>query len=154
MYPFSYSAWASRIVSREESRSLREASCWSVEVVNGAAGLRRYGLDSTDETVPSVTTPAIAVALASSRCTAADVRSAPSSPKSRPVATRAPSTAARRASKDSSPRAKRAVTSQYEADRNAMRSRSRSTTRRVATDCTRPADRPGPILRHSSGETS
>ena len=44
--------------------------------------------------------------------------------------------------------------SQYDAARNAMRSRSRSTTSRVATDCTRPADRPCRTLRHSTGETS
>jgi hypothetical protein len=35
-----------------------------------------------------------------------------------------------------------------------MRSRSRSTTRRVATDWTRPADRPWETLRHSTGEIS
>ena len=45
-------------------------------------------------------------------------------------------------------------TSQYDARRNAIRSRSRSTTMRVATDCTRPADRPWRTLRHSTGETS
>ncbi len=36
----------------------------------------------------------------------------------------------------------------------AIRSRSRSTTSRVATDCTRPADSPARTLRHSTGETS
>ncbi|CPU64463.1 Uncharacterised protein [Mycobacteroides abscessus] len=46
------------------------------------------------------------------------------------------------------------MTSQYSAGTNAMRSRSRSTTRRVATDCTRPAESPWAILRHSTGETS
>ena len=35
-----------------------------------------------------------------------------------------------------------------------MRSRSRSTTRRVATDCTRPAERPVMTFFHSTGETS
>ena len=40
------------------------------------------------------------------------------------------------------------------AARNAMRSRSRSTTSLVATDCTRPADRPCRTLRHSTGDTS
>ena len=43
---------------------------------------------------------------------------------------------------------------EYEAERNAIRSRSRSTTRRVATDCTRPAERPARTLRHSTGDTS
>ena len=46
------------------------------------------------------------------------------------------------------------VRSQYDAARNAMRSRSRSTTRRVATDCTRPADRPRATLRQRTGEIS
>ena len=35
-----------------------------------------------------------------------------------------------------------------------MRSRSRSTITRVATDCTRPADRRGMTFFHSTGETS
>ena len=35
-----------------------------------------------------------------------------------------------------------------------MRARSRSTTMRVATLCTRPADRRGMTLRHRTGETS
>ena len=35
-----------------------------------------------------------------------------------------------------------------------MRSRSRSTTSRVATDCTRPADTRGMTFFHSTGETS
>ena len=35
-----------------------------------------------------------------------------------------------------------------------MRSRSRSTTRRVATDCTRPADSLGMTFFHRTGETS
>ena len=35
-----------------------------------------------------------------------------------------------------------------------MRSRSRETTSRVATDCTRPAESPGETLRHKRGETS
>jgi hypothetical protein len=35
-----------------------------------------------------------------------------------------------------------------------MRSRSRSTISRVATDCTRPADNRGMTFFHSTGETS
>ena len=34
----------------DESRNLRQASCWKVDVMNGAAGRRRYGLDSTEVT--------------------------------------------------------------------------------------------------------
>jgi hypothetical protein len=44
--------------------------------------------------------------------------------------------------------------SQYDAVRKAIRSRSRSTTKRVATDCTRPADRPDMTFFHNTGETS
>ena len=44
--------------------------------------------------------------------------------------------------------------SQYVAERNAIRCRSRSTTIRVATDCTRPADSFGMTFFHSTGETS
>ena len=47
-----------------------------------------------------------------------------------------------------------ATKSQYCAGTNPILSRSRSTTKRVATDWTRPADRPVRILRHSKGETS
>ena len=44
--------------------------------------------------------------------------------------------------------------SQYDAATNAIRSRSRSTTRRMAGLCTRPADRPRFTFRHSTGDTS
>ncbi len=50
--------------------------------------------------------------------------------------------------------AKLASMSQYDAERNAIRSRSRSTTNRVATDCTRPADSRGMTFFHSTGDTS
>ena len=45
-------------------------------------------------------------------------------------------------------------TSQYSACRNAIRSRSRVTTTRVATDCTRPADSFGMTFFHRTGLTS
>ena len=44
--------------------------------------------------------------------------------------------------------------SQYAADTNSIRSRSRSTTSRVATDWTRPADSRGITFFQSTGETS
>ena len=44
--------------------------------------------------------------------------------------------------------------SQYDAETNAIRSRSRCTMIRVATDCTRPADSFGMTFFHSTGETS
>lgn len=46
------------------------------------------------------------------------------------------------------------VRSQYSAERKAMRSRSRSTTSRVATDWTRPAESFGMTFFHRTGETS
>ena len=42
-----------RIVVCAEKRSLRLASCCSVDVMNGALGRREYGLRSTRETVKS-----------------------------------------------------------------------------------------------------
>ncbi len=86
--------------------------------------------------------------------------------KSRPCATRRPSTDTSVAVNEAgSPRppaaaapsgrvANSASRSQYSAARNAIRSRSLSTTSRVATDCTRPADSLGMTFFHSTGETS
>ena len=51
-------------------------------------------------------------------------------------------------------RAKAPSMSQYDASTNRIRARSRSTTIRVATDCTRPADSRGMTFFHSTGETS
>ena len=83
----------------------------------------------------------------------------PSGPKSRPVASLLPSTETRRAPKLRGSASWRlassfAEMSQYEAETNFIRSRSRSTTMRVATDCTRPADRPRVIFFHRTGLTS
>ena len=47
MWPFSYSRCAVDIVYLAEKPSLRDASCCSVVVRNGAYGDRRYGLRST-----------------------------------------------------------------------------------------------------------
>ncbi len=138
---------------------MRLASCCSVEVVNGAAGRRVYGRSCTERTATAAFAmpAATASAIAWSRCTTSLVRSSPVSAKSRPVATRRPSTPTRRAVKldAGSPWGETsATTSQYDAARKAIRSRSRSTTSRVATDCTRPADRPWRTLRQSTGLTS
>src|SRR5262249_22047943 len=51
MWPFSYSRCAVDIVYFAEKPSLRDASCCSVVVRNGAYGERRYGLRSTLLTV-------------------------------------------------------------------------------------------------------
>ena len=45
-------------------------------------------------------------------------------------------------------------TSQYPAELNRIRARSRSTTMRVATLCTRPAESLGMTFFHRTGETS
>ena len=141
--------------------SLRLASCWRVVVRNGAYGERRYGLDSTDRTSYVVSSSAAASpsARGRSRWTTFDASlSRPSGPKSEPRATRAPSTEYSLAGNIRcsclEPASKVPSRSQYDATRNRIRSRSRSTTRRVATDCTRPAERPDMTFFHSTGETS
>ena len=77
--------------------------------------------------------------------------SCPSSPKSPPPATRDPSIATSFAGNSPPSATNVPAASQYPADRNAIRARSRSTTRRVATDCTRPADSPDSTFFHRTG---
>ncbi|CNJ11753.1 Uncharacterised protein [Mycobacterium tuberculosis] len=91
------------MVTREEKRSLRAASCCRVEVVNGAAGRRLYGLVSTERTENAADCRAAASARAASsfRWVTLEVLRVPSSAKSLPVATRLPSTATSLASKPS-----------------------------------------------------
>ena len=93
-----------RIVCRDAIRSLREASCCSVDVVNGAAGLRVYGLVSSEATENSedARLATRAVATASSTCTTSADFSVPLSAKSRPEATRRPLTDDSRAGNDGS----------------------------------------------------
>ena len=79
--------------------------------------------------------------------------------KSLPVAIRSPFSATRVALNVRGPSpafatARVARMSQYSAVRKAIRCRSRSTTIRVATDCTRPAESLGMTFFHSTGETS
>src|SRR6478609_8284489 len=111
------------MVLLEEKRSLRPASCCSVEVVNGAAGRRVYGLVSTERTLNSALCRPAARAVASSslRCTALREVSSPLSLKSRPLATLAPSTAASFALKDPESAPNWPVRSQYEAALKAIR---------------------------------
>src|SRR6478609_2101037 len=141
----------------EDSRSLRDASCCRVLVVKGALGRLVYGFSWTLVTATwhVSTWLAMDVAVASSRWTTDLPLREPSSLKSRPMATRLPSTEVSRAVNwlEAPSGVKSPSTSQYEARTNAIRSRSRSTTMRVATDCTRPADRPALTLRHSTGLT-
>ena len=134
----SYSCWATVIVFLAENPSLRPASCWSVEVMNGGAGLRRRSPRVTDRTTngrPS--RPAM-----SARVSASLVSDAFSPRTSRSVASncggRLP--------------VSRACSDQYSTGTKASISRSRSTISRTATDCTRPADSPRRTLSHSSGD--
>ncbi len=80
----------------------------------------------------------------------------PWSSKSLPVATVAPPSATSAAPKPDGAAALVNVpsTPHQVAERKRIRARSRSTTMRVATLWTRPADSRGMTLRHSTGETS
>src|SRR5689334_9637206 len=129
MWPFSYSRCATDIAYLAEKPSLRDASCCSVVVRNGAYGERRYGLRSTDLTLNGTPSSRPASSPASSRWTTpgggtcgalpaglgasvegeetsparysrSALRSSPVGAKSRPCATRRPSTAVSRAGKD------------------------------------------------------
>src|SRR5215472_9370955 len=114
MWPFSYRRCAVDIVYLAEKPSLREASCCSVVVRNGAYGERRYGLRSTLLTAKSAPSRrrASAPALSPSRTSgtplplraplpfwaaSATARRVPSEVKSRPWAILRPSSADSRA---------------------------------------------------------
>ena len=136
---------------------MRLASCWRVAVVNGGYGLRfdRFSRRLTTVKVASANRARSASARSrSSRTTLRPGLRAPvRSSKSRPRAIATPSRAARSAVK-APPSAARCARRRHQAPlRKARRSRSRSTSRRTATDCTRPAERPGLIFFHRSGET-
>ena len=139
-------------------RSLRLPSCCSVDVVNGGAGERVKGFSSAESTLKGLPCNAdrSAAARGAVTSTASPRESWPvSGSKSLPDATRRPSSATRRASKDLCSFVWNVATrSQYSAERNRIRARSRSTSILIATLCTRPADSRGPILRQSTGETS
>jgi hypothetical protein len=138
-------------------RSLREASCWSVDVMKGGAGVRRSGFSVSDFTVKgwSVRPAARLVASCSPRTlTSPRAESAPVSEKSRPVATGVPPRATRLAPKAWAWARKVPSRSHQVAERNFIRARSRSTIIRVATDWTRPADKRGRTFFHSTGLTS
>ena len=121
--------------------SVREASCCSVAVVKGGAGLRR---SSSLSTVPTVKRAARMRAAAASAIdplsSASRSSSAPSISISAAVNVPPPSAMTP------------ASTVQYSRGTKASISASRSHTRRSATDCTRPADRLPGSLRHSTGE--
>ena len=139
--------------------------------MNGGDGDRRNGLWVSDVTAKGASTSPVARARASgsaSTTTEPGEVSAPDSSKSRPEASDTPSTATSEAVNErgvpsatgwAPPPAPRAVVKvasmpHQPADRKAIRARSRSTTIRVATLWTRPADSRGMIFFHRTGDTS
>src|SRR3972149_3856514 len=134
----SYSCWARSIVFLALKWSLRAASCWSVEVMNGGAGFR---LRSPRVTV--LTVHRLPWSPATTSCTRASRgRSAFSLRISLRVATK---------SGGFFPRSF-AWRLQYSTGTNARISRSRSARSRTATDWTRPAERPRWTFRQRRGE--
>ena len=136
----SYSCWATAMVRAGDMFSLRLASCWRVEVVKGGAGWRFFSCRFTFATdhVPAET--AEMTASASSWLCSSSFFSLPWNWAWNP-----PKLGATRSSC--------ASMDQYSWGTKALISCSRSTTSRVATDCTRPADSPRRIFFHSSGES-
>ena len=131
------------IVRRAEKRSLREASCCSVEVVNGGGGLRRTSFFSRSRTAKPVARWACStIRLASASLPSANLSSfSPFTPTSFAVMT-SPLVVVKSASMV-----------QYSRAVKPSISSSRSQIRRSATDCTRPAEREPGSLRHSTGES-
>ena len=130
------------------------ASCCNVDVVNGGFGRSVRGDSSIDFTVSGVflsdSTSAFALTSSSNKIFARDFSfTAPSAPKSAVAATRLSSTLSKRALNPSS---HFAVRSHHAEEIKAIRSRSFSTMRRVATDCTRPAEIRGITFFQSTGD--
>ncbi|CAB4629090.1 unannotated protein [freshwater metagenome] len=126
-----------------------------MEVVNGAFGFSVRGDSSIDLTVNGVplseSTSARAPFSSSNKIFASDFSlTEPSAPKSAVAATFFPSTVSKRAV---NPRSVCAFKSHQEEEINAIRSRSFSTIKRVATDCTRPAEIRGITFFHRTGES-
>ena len=130
------------------------ASCCIVEVVKGGFGRSVRGLSSIDLTVKgedlSESTKYLALVSSSNKILANDFSfTAPSAPKSLVAATFFPSTSSSRALK---PSAVTAARSHQPLEIKAIRSRSFSTIKRVATDCTRPAEIRGITFFHKTGD--
>ncbi len=145
------------MVRSGSKRNFRLASICKEEVINGGCGRCVRGVEVTEVTARRSPTNAVARAWAASSLKtvrgALDSR-APRASKFLPVASAAPLRVSTVASKVVSLARSVAVTSNQVAERKAMRSRSRSQTRRIATDCTRPAERALSTARQSTGETS
>ena len=130
------------------------ASCCIVEVVKGGLGRSVRGLSSIDLTVNeedfSESTKCLALVSSNNKIFASDFSlTAPSAPKSEVAATLLPSTSSKRALK---PSAVTAAKSHQADEIKAIRSRSFSTIKRVATDCTRPAEMRGITFFHKTGD--
>ncbi len=114
-----------------------EASCCSLEVMNGGGGFLRRSFRSTEETFRSA--PLM---------TSTTSRACPSLVSSAFL----PSSLANLAVNGGGDMPSTVVSIvQYSSGRNALISASRSTTSRTATDCTRPADSPRLTLVQSTG---
>jgi len=137
------------MVRRAVKPSLRAASCCSVEVVNGGDGLRRFGLRSTRATARLPAAAAMSVCSTSRAWASLVIVKRPFWVS---ASTLSPRYSISRAGKRLLSFRPRASTVQYSWRRKAVISSSRSQISRSATLCTRPADRPGLILRHSSGD--
>ena len=130
------------------------ASCCIVDVVNGGFGFSVRGDSSIDLTVSGkplkASTRDLAPDSSNNKISASDFSlTAPSAPKSDVAAIFLLSTDKRRALNPSSAAA---VISHQPDEIKAMRSRSFSTMRRVATDCTRPAEMRGITFFHKTGD--
>ncbi|MNI66501.1 hypothetical protein D3C73_1220690 [compost metagenome] len=139
----SYSFCATCMVLRVVKPSLREASCCSVEVVNGGAGRRLRSLLATSVTCRAP-------------CAACWMRRRAASAVSPSVTVNCsnfcPSSLISLALKCCEGCAHSAAIDQYSRAMKASISSSRSTIMRSAGLCTRPADRPRWTLRHSTGD--
>ncbi len=125
--------------------------------MNGGAGERRNGFSVTARTVKERPARAEATEVASSSTRIRAVPfCTPSSLKSLPVAMVRPPSETSAAPKPAGASVWENVPSipHQVAEWKRIRARSRSTTMRVATLWTRPADRRGMTLRHRTGETS
>jgi len=128
------------MVRRAVKRSLRAASCWSLLVVKGGTGFRRFSLRVTEATRKS---PAGLQLRQDPVCL--PLRA------DRGLLALYPLELRRNSGGTPSVRASRAVMDQYSAGTKARTSRSRSTTRRRATDWTRPAEMPRRTFSQSRG---
>ena len=130
------------MVWRGEKPSLREASCWSVEVVKGAAGLRRCDLLSMLDTVklpPSSAALRRAAVASSAMSNLSSFLPAIENSLAWKVSFLAVASSAR--------------IDQYSCALNFSISSSRSQTSLSATDWTRPAERAPGSFRHSTGDS-